>query len=96
MVIQYFPELLILQQYTYTMYGAAITPALMAAVIWPHRVTVAGGVISILTGGIVTIAWEVAKRNGWEVAVAYPAVLAAAPLAILALILLKKKSGPNI
>lgn len=95
-VIQYFPELLILQQYTYTMYGAAITPALMAAVIWPHRVTVAGGVISILTGGIVTIAWEVAKRNGWEVAVAYPAVLAAAPLAILALILLKKKSGPNI
>ncbi len=90
-VIQYFPELLILQQYTYTMYGAAITPALMAAVIWPHRVTVAGGVTSILTGGVVTVAWEIAKRNGWEIAKTYPAVLIAAPLAILALFLLKKK-----
>ena len=63
----------------------------MAAVIWPHRVTVAGGVTSILTGGVVTVAWEIAKRNGWEIAKTYPAVLIAAPLAILALFLLKKK-----
>jgi SSS family solute:Na+ symporter len=94
-VIQYFPELLILQQYTYTMYGAAITPVLIAAVIWPHRVTVAGGVTSILTGGIVTIAWEIAKRNGWAVAKTYPAVLIAAPLAIAALLFLQKKGSTN-
>ena len=92
-VIQYFPELLILQQYTYTMYGAAITPALMAAVIWPKRMTALAGLASILTGGVVTIAWEMAKRGGWEMAKTYPAVLVAAPLAILALYLFRKKDS---
>ena len=92
-VIQYYPELLVLQQYTYTMYGAAITPALLAAVICPHRTTVAGGITSILTGGLVTIAWETAKNSGWALAKTYPAVLVAAPLAILALVILQKKSG---
>lgn len=90
-VIQYYPELLILQQYTYTMYGAAITPALLAAVVWPEKTTVAGGITSILTGGIVTIVWETAKNAGWTPGKTYPPVLVAAPLAILALVILKKK-----
>ena len=90
-VIQYFPELLILQQYTYTMYGAAITPALLAAVVWPEKTTPAGGIASILVGGVVTIVWETAKSGGWELAKTYPPVLIAAPLAILALYLLKKR-----
>ena len=41
-VIQYYPELLILQQYTYTMYGAAITPALLGAVMFPEKITPLG------------------------------------------------------
>jgi SSS family solute:Na+ symporter/sodium/proline symporter len=47
--------------WAYTMYGAAITPALLAAFLWP-RATRAGGVASIATGMIVTVAWEFAAR----------------------------------
>lgn len=91
-VIQYYPELLILQQYTYTMYGAAITPALLAAVVWPEKTTPLGGIASIIMGGVVTIVWETAKNAGWALGKTYPPVLIAAPLAILALYLLRKKS----
>ncbi len=93
-VIQYYPELLILQQYTYTMYGAAITPALLGAVMFPEKITPLGGIVSIFTGGAVTIAWETAKNAGWALAKTYPPVLIAAPLAILALIIFKK-NGTN-
>ena len=91
-VIQYYPELLILQQYTYTMYGAAITPALLAAVVCPEKTTPMGGIVSIFTGGVVTIVWETAKSAGWALGKTYPPVLIAAPLAILALYLLRRKN----
>jgi len=43
--------------WAYTMYGAGITPALIAAFIWP-RATTSGAVSSIATGIAVTIGWE--------------------------------------
>ncbi|MFA7363822.1 MAG: hypothetical protein WCZ25_08105, partial [Aminobacteriaceae bacterium] len=78
----------------YTMYGAAITPALLGAVMFPEKITPLGGIVSIFTGGAVTIAWETAKTAGWALAKTYPPVLIAAPLAILALIIFKK-NGTN-
>jgi Na+/proline symporter len=44
--------------WAYTMYGAGITPALLAAFVWP-RATRTGGVASIAAGMLTTLVWEV-------------------------------------
>jgi len=49
--------------YAYTVYGAAVTPAVLAVFFW-RRTTTAGAVASILLGTIVTVAWEVAQAVG--------------------------------
>ncbi|MCD6503242.1 MAG: sodium:solute symporter family protein [Euryarchaeota archaeon] len=81
LLIMYFPTVLAVQMYAYTMYGASITPALLAALIW-KRATPAGGIASMLTGAIVTIIWEVLKKP-----YGIGSVLVAAPLAIIVLII---------
>ncbi|MDP6542365.1 MAG: sodium:solute symporter family protein [Phycisphaerae bacterium] len=43
--------------YAYTIYGAAITPCLVAALFW-KRATSWGAVASIVSGIVVTLAWE--------------------------------------
>ncbi|MBL7221175.1 MAG: sodium:solute symporter family protein [Phycisphaerae bacterium] len=43
--------------YAYTIYGAAITPCLVAALFW-KRATSGGAVSSIVSGTVVTLAWE--------------------------------------
>ncbi|MCA9753389.1 MAG: sodium:solute symporter family protein, partial [Gemmatimonadetes bacterium] len=43
--------------WAYTMYGAGITPSLLAAFLWP-RATKQGAVASIATGITLTIGWE--------------------------------------
>ena len=52
----YFPTVLSLQMTAYTMYGAAITPAILFA-LFSKRVTPAGGMAGILVGGLATIIW---------------------------------------
>ena len=52
----YFPTVLSLQMTAYTMYGAAITPAILFA-LFSKKVTPAGGMAGILVGGLVTIIW---------------------------------------
>ncbi len=49
--------------YAYTIYGAAVTPAVIAIFVWP-RATPAGAVTSILLGTVVTIAWEAIQQYG--------------------------------
>lgn len=46
----------------YTMYGAAITPALMGAFFF-RRATTAGGISSIVAGMIMTLIWEIWNLN---------------------------------
>lgn len=53
-----FPTILAMALWAYTMYGAGITPALLAAFVWP-RATPRGGVASIAVGMTVTILWEI-------------------------------------
>jgi Na+/proline symporter len=43
--------------YAFTIYGASITPSLVAALVWP-RATKQGAIASICTGAAVTLAWN--------------------------------------
>jgi solute:Na+ symporter, SSS family len=54
-----FPTVLAMALWAYTMYGAGITPALIAALVWP-RATREAGIYSIAAGMAVTLGWELA------------------------------------
>ena len=77
----FFPSVLAIQMYSYTMYGAAITPAVLAAFLW-RRATAAGGIASILMGGGGTLLWELGLQRpmGWN------SVLFSLPLSVGALV----------
>ncbi|WP_300525250.1 sodium:solute symporter family protein [Aminiphilus sp.] len=82
LLITKFSDILGMMMYAYTIYGAAITPALLAALCW-KKVTPAGGLSSILTGGIVTLAWELGLKSHFG---EIDSALVAIPLSILVLI----------
>ena len=75
--LQFFSTILAMALWAYTMYGAAITPALLAIFLWP-RVTRAGGVASITAGMVMTLGWEIYARQAggypYGLATVYPAV----------------------
>ncbi|MEE8341332.1 MAG: sodium:solute symporter family protein [Candidatus Neomarinimicrobiota bacterium] len=62
-VSSFFTSILDMALYAYTMVGAAVTPALLAAFLW-KRVTVAGGVSSIAAGMIVTLIFGILNSTG--------------------------------
>ena len=79
----FFPTILAMALWAYTMYGAGITPALLGALLW-RRATPAGGVASILVGMRTTLIWEIVGLvrgdNGipdylFGLQTAYPALL---------------------
>ena len=63
----FFPTILAMALWAYTMYGAGITPALLAAFVWP-RATREAGVASIVAGSVTTLVWEIAGLT----AIGYP------------------------
>ena len=78
----FFPTILAMALWAYTMYGAGITPALLGALLW-KRATREGGVASIAVGMVTTICWEIVALMrstdgnpdylfGWQTA--YPAL----------------------
>jgi SSS family solute:Na+ symporter/sodium/proline symporter len=75
--LRFFTTILEMALWAYTMYGAAITPALLAMFLWP-RVTRAGGVASIAAGMVMTLGWEIYARQAggypYDLATVYPAV----------------------
>ena len=69
---RFFPTILSMALWAYTMYGAGITPALLGALLW-RRATPAGGVASILAGMVTTLGWEiVGLARSVDGVVAYP------------------------
>ena len=64
LVSSFFVSILDMALYAYTMVGAAVTPALLAALLW-KRVTPAGGVISIAAGVFVTLLFGVLNSIGY-------------------------------
>ena len=83
--LRFFDTILQMALWAYTMYGAAITPALLAVFLWP-RVTRAGGIASIVAGMVTTLAWEIYARSTggypYDLATVYPAIA----LSLLALV----------
>jgi SSS family solute:Na+ symporter/sodium/proline symporter len=89
--------------FAYTIYGVAITPALLAALAW-RRVTKAGGLASIITGTGVSILFLILSKvlptekvpdgDPWGIPMIYPALIAS--LASLVIVsLLTKKPKPE-
>ena len=91
--LRFFTTILEMALWAYTMYGASITPALLAAFLWP-RVTRAGGVASIAAGMVTTLGWEIYARSAggypYELDTVYPAITAS----VVALIAVSLASGP--
>jgi SSS family solute:Na+ symporter/sodium/proline symporter len=83
----FFPTILAMALWAYTMYGAGITPALLAALVWP-RATREAGIASIAVGSATTLIWEIAglKAGGYplHISTIYPAL--AASIATLAVV----------
>jgi SSS family solute:Na+ symporter/sodium/proline symporter len=73
MLISFFPRILDAAYAAYTIYGAGITPALMAVFFW-KRATITGGVSSILGGMTITIIWEVINKVQGHLPLGIPAV----------------------
>ncbi|MCK4336774.1 MAG: sodium:solute symporter family protein [Candidatus Aminicenantes bacterium] len=73
MLISFFPRILDAAYAAYTIYGAGITPALMAVFFW-KRATITGGVSSILGGMTITIIWEVINKVQGHLPLGVPAV----------------------
>jgi len=74
--------------YAYTVYGAAVTPAVMAVFFW-RRATTAGAIASIGLGAVITVVLNVA---GYELAI-YPA-LGASLISLVAISLLTPPPPP--
>lgn len=89
--------------FAYTIYGAAITPALIAALAW-KRATKAGGIASILSGTLVCVFFKVMAEvlppdkapdgDPWGIPLIYPA-LAASILTLVLVSLLTPKPRPE-
>ena len=78
----YFESILKAALYAYTVYGAAVTPVVMAVFFW-KRATAGGAVTSIVMGTIITVVWDAFEiqnnfqQYGWikNVDAVYPALL---------------------
>ncbi|MCI5072566.1 sodium:solute symporter family protein [bacterium] len=67
--------------YAYTIYGASITPALMAALFW-KRATTAGALGSIIGGTATTLLWELVDHS-FQVDAVIPAITVSLTLLIV-------------
>ncbi|WP_079526583.1 sodium:solute symporter family protein [Halobacillus hunanensis] len=81
LLISYFPTVLSVQMYAYTVYGAGLTPALLAVFFW-KRVNAAGGISSMLSGVVATLVWELILQKPFDI----NSVVIAVPIAVIVLI----------
>lgn len=89
-ILQFYPSILAIQYMSYTIYGAAITPAVICALVWP-KVTKIGGLASMVIGSIFTIIWEVLKFP-----FGIQTVIVALPLSFLVIIVVSLCTQPKI
>lgn len=78
---RFFPTVLELQMYSYTVYGVAIAPPVLAIFFW-KRASKAGALTSMVLGVVVTITWEQIGRP-----FDLNAVLISLPVALISLVL---------
>lgn len=82
LVGRFFPTMLSLQMYAYSIYGASVTPAFLAALFW-DKATKAGGLSSILLGGLTVLVWDIVLKTPMGL----NSIVIAGPLSIICLIL---------
>ena len=84
-LIQFYPRVLNAAYAAYTVYGAGITPALMATFFW-KRATPAAGAVSIFGGMAITIIWEILTKISGTPFLGYPAIYPALLTSIVLLV----------
>lgn len=52
--------------YAFTIYGASVTPTLLAAILW-KRATKAGAISSIASGAVISLAWSELIKKDWVI-----------------------------
>jgi Na+/proline symporter len=77
----------------YTVYGAGITPALIATFFW-KRTTPTAGAVSIFGGMLVTIIWEILTKINGDNFLGYPAIYPALLSSITLLIVISLVQPP--
>ena len=96
-LISFFPRILDAAYAAYTVYGAGITPALMAVFFW-KRATTAGGVLSMLGGMTTTVIWEIINKVQGHLPLGmptiYPALICSLSL-LIAVSLFTQKPSPE-
>ena len=92
-LIRFFPRILDAAYAAYTIYGAGITPALMATFFW-KRATVKAGVLSILAGLSITVIWEIIRKIVGQFLFGIPAVYPALITSILILVIVSLLQPP--
>jgi solute:Na+ symporter, SSS family len=89
--------------FAYTIYGVAITPALIAALTW-KRVTRAGGLASIVTGTAVCLAFFVLSKipgvpapdgDPWGIPLIYPSLAASLGALVIVSLLTPRREPPR-
>lgn len=93
-LINFFPTVLSVQMYAYTVYGAGITPAILALFLW-KRANAAGAVSSMLVGVIVTIVWEVVLGQPFDLNGSVISIPAAIIVLIIVTLATSKRSTRN-
>lgn len=90
---QYFPTILEVQMYSYTAYGAVITPPLLATFLMRDRLTKAGGLTGMIVGAIIAISWDTILGSPFGL----DAVIIAAPVAAVLIVLVSRatRSRPS-
>lgn len=86
-----FESILKASLYAYTVYGAAVTPAVMAVFFW-KRTTTAGAISSIALGTAITVGWNLAQSEGWSNK--WDAVYPALAASVLSLVLVSLFTAP--
>ena len=85
----YFPTVLSLQMTAYTMYGAAITPAILFA-LFSQKVTPAGGIAGIVAGGAATIIWTLMGTP-----MGIQCAIVAVPVSVIAILVVSAITKPS-
>lgn len=88
-MVSFFPSVLALQMYAYTMYGVTITPVLLAGLFW-KRANGAGAMSALVVGAAVTLFWEISGRSA-----DLNSVIVALPASVAALVLVSLLTPPG-
>jgi SSS family solute:Na+ symporter/sodium/proline symporter len=93
LLIGFFPRILQAAYAAYTIYGAGLTPAIIATFFW-KRATVKAGVISISAGMSVTVVWEIINKVSGQLPLGLPAVYPALISSVVLLIVVSFLEPP--